>query len=169
MSSLCVCREVNEGKNAELSMFEWAHTLFNTERSPLFSTACPPFHPSYQATLNGVTGIAPTPNPPNHNPAPSRPLRSGQRRLFFTASSSFSLRPQSSLSNEQPLFCHFLPLSSFSFAVTAPTPRPPDWNLTQNVNIWTDYDLFFLTTVPQSFYVHSSFYSLVFFRLKTPG
>lgn len=170
--SVCVCVCVGRWTREKMpsSACLSGHTHYSAQREALYSAQ--PAHPSIQVTKQlwmESLALPPPLTPPNRNPAPSRPLRSGQRRLFFTASSSFSLRPQSSLSNEQPLFCHFLPLSSFSFAVTPPAPRPPDWNLTQIVNIWTDYDLFFLTTVPPSFYVHSSFYSLVFFRLKTPG
>lgn len=58
----CVCvqrRGVGEGEGRKCrAQRVWVGTLFSTERSPLFSTACPPQHRSYQATLNGLNGLA---------------------------------------------------------------------------------------------------------------
>lgn len=71
----------------------WVGTLFSTERSPLFSTARLPHHPSYRATLCGLNGLAwhgSTTLPHHHPPLPAGP------GLFFTASSSFSFCPSSS-------------------------------------------------------------------------
>lgn len=61
VSRVCVCVRVQwEGEWVRKCRAQrvWVGTLFSTERSPLFSTACRPHHLSYQATLYGLNGLA---------------------------------------------------------------------------------------------------------------
>lgn len=57
--TVCECRGVGGGRTGGggerkcRAQRVWVGTLFSTERSPLFSTACLPHHRSYQATLSG--------------------------------------------------------------------------------------------------------------------
>ena len=96
----------------------WVGTLFSTERSPLFSTACLPHHRSYQATLSG--------------PEWTRWHGSAELRPPPTTTTPLCSQPDSVCSSQLPPLSHSVcpplhpeHLCSVSFSIFCVSPRSP--------------------------------------------